>query len=124
MALVNATVANIASCAMRVGNSTRVAVFNNLFTYAATGISVNGDDPGCFIDHNLYIANFAGQMDGETPRKHVEAWATLSGYDTHSLTINLTYQDAPGGDFRPVTPLSWAPVRATSSGWGVAEVWG
>ena len=120
-ALVNATVANIASCAMRVGHSTQVAVFNNLFTYAATGISVNGDNPGCVIDHNLYIASFVGAMDGETTRKQVEAWATLSGYDTHSLTIGVTYKDAPGGDFRPVSPLSWAPVRATSSGWGVAE---
>jgi len=122
--VVNATVANTGSCALRLGRCTRVTVFNNVFAYAATGVSVNGDNPGCAIDHNLYIANFVGQTDGEATRKKVEAWASLTGYDTHSLTIGLTFKDAAGGDFHPVSPLSWAPTHATSSDWGVTELAG
>ncbi|MEI6519634.1 MAG: right-handed parallel beta-helix repeat-containing protein [bacterium] len=120
--LTNATVANTGSSAIRVGNSTKVTVFNNIFVFAATGISVNGDNPGCAIDHNLYIANFVGQTDGEATRKKVEAWATLSGFDAHSLTIDFKFKDSINGDFRPISPLTWAPIRATSSDWGIEEL--
>ena len=117
--LVNCTVAYSDSTALRIDTCDHLEVFNNLFTFAATGISVNGTNGSLAIDRNLYIANWVGRMTGEAARRKVEAWATLSGYDTHSLTIGVTYKDPDAGDLRPVSPLSWAPDRATTSDWGV-----
>jgi hypothetical protein len=120
--LMNATVANTASCALRVVSGTGCTIVNNLFTYAATGIIVGGVNSGNTIDRNIYIANFVGSMAGETPRKKVEAWATLSGYDTHSFTANVDFKDPANGDYHPITPLTWAPNRATVSDFGLAMV--
>jgi nitrous oxidase accessory protein NosD len=121
-ALVNATVANVAGTAIRVSGCRRTAVFNNLVANAAYGIVVTADRSDLAIDHNLYIANYVGQLQGETTRKKVESWAALSGYDRHSLTIGVSFKDAASGDYRPISRLSWAPVRATSSDWGVPKL--
>lgn len=123
-ALVNCTVANSASAALRLESCERLAVFNNLFTFAATGISVSGTQSALAIDRNLYIANWVGRMSGETPRRKVEAWATLSGYDKHSLTLGVTYKDPVAGDYHPTSPLAWAPIRATTSDWGMPNLAG
>ncbi len=120
--LLNATVANSASCAMRLTDGNGCVVANNLFVYAATGIILGGENTGNLIDHNLYIANFVGSMKSEAPRRKVETWATLSGYDTHSLTANVDFKDPAHGDYHPITPLTWAPTRSTVSDFGVAKM--
>ena len=122
--LVNATVANVEGTALRIDGCKQVAVFNNLFTFAANGIRVSGENADLSIDHNLYIANFVGQLAGETVRKKVESWHHLSGFDKHSLTLGVTFREPAAGDYRPVSPLSWAPVRATTSDWGVKSLEG
>ena len=122
--LVNCTVAYSGSTALRIDACDRLAIFNNLFTYAATGISVNGANGQLAIDRNLCIANWVGRMAGEAARRKVEAWSALSGHDKHSLTIGVTYGNRDAGDLRPTSPLPWAPDRATTSDWGVAALGG
>ena len=123
-ALINATIANTDGTGIRVNGCNNVAIFNNIIANVPYGIAVGATNGKLVIDHNLYIANFVGQLQGETTRKKVESWHHLSGYDKHSLTIGVTFNDAAAGDYRPVSPLSWAPVRATSSDWGTKALGG
>jgi DNA-binding beta-propeller fold protein YncE len=123
-ALTNATIADSDGTGVRVNGCDKLAIFNNLVVRVPYGIAVGSSNSGLAIDHNLYIANFVGQLQGEPTRKKVESWYHLTGHDKHSLTIGVTFRDPANGDYRPVSPLSWAPVRATCSDWGTAKLGG
>ncbi len=123
--LVNCTVDGSQDRALRIGSCSDLAVFNNLFTDAARGIAVSGKNQDLSIDHNIYIASSVGYLEGGgCDRQKVAAWATLSGYDKHSLTTAVVYANAAAGDYRPVSRLTWAPDRSTVSGIGVRSLAG
>lgn len=121
-ALINCTIANSDGVALRIGGSEEVAAFNNLLTGSPSGIVLEKGNRNLAVDHNLYACNTVGRQPEDYPRVKVTAWASLTGLDTHSLTLGVTYRDPASGDYRPISPLEWAPVRATSSGWGVREL--
>ena len=91
--LVNCTVANTDSWTphrrVRPGDG-----IHNLFTYAATGITIGTRNRTLVIDHNLYIANFVGKQAKEAVRKKVGGLGQPDGYDKHSLTLGVTFTDA------------------------------
>jgi DNA-binding beta-propeller fold protein YncE len=123
-ALINASLVDTDGTGIRVNGCDHVAVFNNLVVNAPYAIALGVTNSVLALDHNLYVANYVGQMPGEVVRKKVESWYHLSGYDKHSLTIGVTFHDPVHGDYRPISPLSWAPIRATSSDWGVQMLGG
>ena len=123
-ALINTTIANIQGAGLRISHCTKTAAFNNLIINVPYGISLSDDNEALTVDHNIYVANFVGEQQGHFVRRKVESWHALTGHDKHSQTIGVDFQDAANGDYRPVSPLSWAPVRATSSDWGAARLAG
>ena len=123
-AFMNVTIANIDGAGLRVNGSSNLAIFNNVIFNVPYGISLGAGNNALTIDHNIYVANYVGEQQGDPMRKKVEAWYALTGHDRHSQTIGVSFADAAQGDYRPISPLSWAPVRATTSDWGRAELAG
>jgi len=121
-ALINCTIANSEGLCLSIVGCDQLTVFNNLLTGSPWGIVLEKGNQNLALDYNLYACNFVGRRGDEYRRKRVEDWAALTGHDTHSLTLVVTYRDAAAGDYRPASPLEWAPIRATSSGWGVKEL--
>jgi hypothetical protein len=121
---VNCTAAHNGELSASLTGNRGCAVFNNLFVGSQTGIYCGKDNRDLALDYNCYVAFFTGSLAGEPGRKSLPAWRDLSGYDRHSVSLAVTFADARGGDFRPATPLPWAPVRSTASGWGVKELAG
>ena len=67
--LINTTIANTDSAGIRVNGCNNVAIFNNIVANVPYGITVGTTNGTLAIDHNLYIANFVGQLQGEMIRK-------------------------------------------------------
>jgi hypothetical protein len=122
--LVNATLAdNMAVGMILIGNE-GLTLFNNLVCGSQLGVNYDAGNQKIVLDHNLYLCHFVGRMPGHVIRKKVESWRDLSGCDRHSLTIAVEFASPGQADYRPVSRMTWAPVRATTSDWGVQELTG
>ena len=122
--LVNATLAdNSAVGVILIGNE-GLTLFNNLICGSQLGVNYDAGNENIALDHNLYVCHFVGRMPGQVIRKKVESWRDLSGCDRHSLMIGVEFAGPRQSDFRPVSRVSWAPQRATTSDWGVREMAG
>ncbi len=121
---VNLTIANNAAMGILLSNSSDTRIFNNLVVFSELGIRLNGQNPGLMLDHNLYVCNFTGSMDGVkglATRAKVPAWHALSGHDGRSLMLPVVFHDAGSGDYRVANRLSWAPHLTVNTLWGVQE---
>ncbi len=122
--LVNATLADNSATAMILRGNENLAIFNNLVTGSQLGINYDAGNEKVAMDYNLYVCHFVGRMPGQVIRKKVESWRDLSGLERHSLMIGVDYAAPAEGNYRPVSRMSWAPDRATTSDWGAAELAG
>lgn len=123
--LVNATLAGNSATGLLVTGSKDVTVFNNVVAFSQLGARVGAGNTNLALDHNLYVCYYAGSLASgpvNPARKRVESWRDYSGYDQHSLMLPVAFAAVADGNYRPVLPLSWAPDRATTSDWGVAEL--
>jgi len=122
--LVSATLADVRGAGLRIGGSRDVTVFNTLVTGANFGIVLGEGNGDLAIDHNIYNAFTVGKMPGQQYRRKVEGWFHVSGFDKHSQTIEVKFADAAAGDFRVVSPLTWAPHRASTGLLGTMQLGG
>jgi hypothetical protein len=123
--VVNCTFAGNASVGLSFSDAENITAFNNLVADAGTGIVINGKHDGLAVDYNLYRSLTAGKTDGQIARVTVPQWRDLmKGLDAHSVALRVRFASPDGGDYRPVSVLEWAPWRATTSDWGVAELAG
>ncbi|MGA2065965.1 MAG: NosD domain-containing protein [Thermoguttaceae bacterium] len=121
----NCTIATADACGLSVSASTDTALFNNLVVDAGTGVVVGGANRRLWLDYNLYLALAAGKIEGQLQRPTLPTWRDVSGgLDAHSVQLDVKFADPARCDFHPVSTLRWNPARATTAGWGVAELAG
>jgi Periplasmic copper-binding protein (NosD) len=119
-AVINCTLVGNSAVALAVSRATDVAVFNNLFLNSPTGAYLAADNRGLSLDHNLYLANYIGKLEGEVARTTLPGWQRVSGLDQHSVFSRVEFADEARGDFRPVNALAWDPTLSAASGWGAS----
>lgn len=121
-AIINCTASGNGNLSLSLGGNTDCAAFNNLLVGSQVGVFAAKDNRNLALDFNLYTALYCGGLTGEPARESLPAWRDASGYDRHSVELKVALADAKTNsdtsDFHPVTPLTWAPTRATSSDWG------
>ena len=123
--LANCTLFGNTAIGMSLCNVEHLAAMNNLVAEAGTGVVVGGTRERLAVDHNLYVALYVGKVSGSPGRLMLGPWRDASGgLDAASVQLPVTFADAAGGDFRPISRLDWSPDRLTISGWGVAELAG
>ncbi|MGA2620149.1 MAG: right-handed parallel beta-helix repeat-containing protein [Thermoguttaceae bacterium] len=122
--LVNATLADNSAVGLILIGNQGLALFNNLICGSQLGVNYDAGNRNIALDHNLYVCHFVGRMPGQVIRKKVESWRDLSLCDRHSLMMPVEFAGPGQADYRPVSRMSWAPARATTSGWGVREMAG
>lgn len=119
-AIVNCTLAGNTALGLSAAGNSGGAIFNNVVVNSPTGIYLGRSNAGLRLDYNLYLASFTGKKEGEVARKTVQSWRDISDQEAHSVSLPVAFKGED--DFRPVTPLSWMPIRATTSDWGVREL--
>ena len=124
-AVVNCTFVGNASIGMSIRDAQHVATFNNLVVDAGCAIVVGGERKDLTVDHNLYVALSVGKLFGQPNRVMLGPWRNVSGgLDAASVQLPVEFANAPGGNYRPISRMDWAPERATVSDWGVEAVRG
>lgn len=123
--VVNCTLTDNSEIAFNLADTRNCTVFNNLVTNSQLGVMAASDNQALALDYNLYVVLFVGSTtDGEPVRESLSNWSSRFGYDRHSLELKMDYADAKAGDYRPVTPLPWAPWHTTATNWGTTELAG
>ncbi len=121
----NCTIAGASSIGLSVQGAEESAVFNNVVADAGIAVVLGGPRRGLAIDHNLYLALFAGKLEGQVGRVSLGPWRDVTGgLDAHSVKLDVKFASPQAGDYRPVSVLDWDPSRATTADWGVAELAG
>ena len=119
--LVNCTVADNYAVGLTIAKSQQITAFNNAITGNNLGFYLPTLDRTVRMDYNLWAGNSVGKTDGEIARGTVTAWSALTGLERHSVKLPVSYADAAGGEYAPVSPLSWRPSYMVTSGWGIEE---
>ena len=120
--VVNCTIANNQVLAVSVSGGQHVTIFNNIFTGSPTGVWIAPETTKLVLDANLYGTNIIGTRSGDTSRASLFGWRRLTGYDTHSIDLGVTFANPIAGDFHPISHVAWNPTLATTSEWGLAEM--
>jgi len=121
--VVNCTVVDCEETGLQFPTGEGMVAFNNVVANVSTSVNI-GASQGITLDHNLYMANFVGQMDAQIPRSLLIGWQSLSGLDAHSVQMPVTFRDAASGDYTPTSTLLWALDRITTAGWGSVKLAG
>ena len=114
---VNNTVTSIS-----VSGNSHCAIFNDAFVGAPTGIALGADNTDVLVDHNFYVASFAGKFGVQPARRSIASWSQCAGVDSHSASLAIDFADPTNDIYRPTTPVDWRPTAAVTSGWGVASL--
>jgi len=124
-AIVNNTLTRCDSTAFALSKVSASAVFNNLVVHAGVAVNVSQAGAGLRVDHNLYLALYAGKIDDELARISLGPWRDVSGgLDAQSVCLPVVFRDAANGDYQPVSTLDWNPGIPTTANWGVQEFGG
>ncbi|MEI8244055.1 MAG: right-handed parallel beta-helix repeat-containing protein, partial [bacterium] len=122
-AIVNNTLTRCDSTGFALSKVSASAVFNNLVVHAGVAVSVSQAGAGLRVDHNLYLALYAGKIDDELARISLGPWRDVSGgLDAQSVCQPVVFRDATNGDYQPVSTLDWNPGIPTTANWGVAKL--
>lgn len=99
------------------------AVFNNIVTDAGVAICVNTLGADVQVDHNLYVALYAGKYNNEAARISLGPWRDVSGgLDAMSVCLPVRFRNAAQGDYQPVSTLDWNSGYSTTAYWGVPQL--
>jgi Right handed beta helix region len=123
-AVVNCTLAGNSSLGLSFPSGAGTVAFNNCIAEGVTGVYLGASAQGVRLDYNLYFSLFVGKLAGQSGRKTLADWQTLSGQDAHSVQLPVAFRDPPKGDYSPEGTLPWSLDRGVAADWGTAELAG
>lgn len=118
-ALINCTIVDNIAIGLTVSRSNHVTIFNNVIVNSPTAVNLADNNMALSLDHNLYVANNIGKLEGEVARTTLPGWQRITGQDAHTLSLAVEFKAPKDGDYSPKNSLYWAPSQSVVSGWAV-----
>lgn len=119
--VVNCTITDNSSLGASIASGENHVVFNNVLTHSPSCFYVGEQAVSPAVDHNYYSGLILGKKGGQSGKRTIDGWRSVSGLDAHSLSGTLGFRNAKEGDFTPATVSAWSLEGAVTSDLGVAE---